>query len=192
MWRRAINGFNDPVDQKELEQDLTLAWDEFKKVAANDPGFIEAKIGIISCLGYFTYLHRNDQARVQELIGQSSPLVKEAKAAVPENPRLIWVLGPILWNMPAERGGGQDKAIESYQKGLELARKSKASGDRLEPSWGEPELLMNLAYSNLNKATPDLNAAERDARSALGLVPYWHYVRDILMPQILAAKAKQK
>ena len=69
---------------------------------------------------------------------------------------------------------------------------NKASEDRLEPSWGEPELLMNLAYSNLNKNTPDVNAAERQARAALEIVPYWHYVRDILLPQILAAKAKAK
>ena len=51
---------------------------------------------------------------------------------------------------------------------------------------------MNLAYSNLNKNTPDVTAAERQARAALEIVPYWHYVRDILLPQILAAKAKQK
>ncbi len=192
MWRRAINGFNDPVDQKELEQDLTQALDEFKEAMAKEPGFVEAKIGMVSTLGYFTYLHRNDPDRVQQLIGQIAPLTKEAKAAAPDNPRLIWVLGPILWNTPPERGGGQDKAIETYQKGLELSRKSKASEDRLEPSWGEPELLMNLAYSNLNKTTPDVNAAERYARSALEIVPYWHYVRDILMPQIVAAKEKQK
>jgi hypothetical protein len=36
----------------------------------------------------------------------------------------------------------------------------------------------------------DVNAAERYARNALEIVPYWHYVRDILLPQILAAKAK--
>ena len=47
----------------------------------------------------------------------------------------------------------------------------------------------NLAWSNLNRTTPDLAAAEGYARSALLLVPYWHYVRDILLPQILAAKA---
>jgi hypothetical protein len=35
-----------------------------------------------------------------------------------------------------------------------------------------------------------LNAAERYARDALSVVPYWHYVRDILLPQIVAAKAK--
>jgi len=57
-------------------------------------------------------------------------------------------------------------------------------------TWGEPELLMNLAWSNLNRTTPDLNAAEQYAQAALKLVPYWGYVRDILMPQIRAAQAK--
>ena len=42
---------------------------------------------------------------------------------------------------------------------------------------------------NLNRATPDIAAAERFAQSALTLVPYWHYVRDILMVQIQKAKS---
>lgn len=47
---------------------------------------------------------------------------------------------------------------------------------------------MNLAYTNLHRATPDLAAAERYAQDALALVPYWHYVHDILMAQIRAAR----
>jgi hypothetical protein len=49
---------------------------------------------------------------------------------------------------------------------------------------------MSLAYSYLNTNAADVNAAERYAREALQIVPYWHYVRDILLPQILVAKAK--
>jgi hypothetical protein len=48
---------------------------------------------------------------------------------------------------------------------------------------------MSLAYSYLNRSSPDVSAAERNARAALGIVPYWHYVRDILLPQILASKS---
>jgi hypothetical protein len=192
MWRRAINGFNDSVDPKELEQDLKLALGEFSDAIAKEPGFVDAKVGMVSCFGYLIYLNQKDTARVQELIAQSSPLVKEAKTAAPDNPRLLWVLGPILWNTPPERGGGQAKAIEAAEKGLEASRKLKANAsDPLEPSWGEPELLVGLAWANLNRTTPDLNAAEQNARSALELVPYWHYVRDILLPQIRDAKAKQ-
>jgi len=64
--------------------------------------------------------------------------------------------------------------------------------DLLEPSWGEPELLMNRAWSNLHRTTPDLKAAQHDAAAALILVPYWHYVRDILLPQIQDAQAKAR
>ena len=49
---------------------------------------------------------------------------------------------------------------------------------------------MNLAWSHLNRATPDVSAAEKYAKQALALVPYWHYVRDILMAQIRRAKEK--
>jgi hypothetical protein len=191
LWRRAINGFNDSADPKDLERDLTQAIAEFKESAAKDPAFVDAMAGTISCLGNLVYLSQGNAVRVQELIAQSSPLVKAAKAADPDNPRLLWVLGPILWNLPPERGGGQDKALEGYQKGLQAARKLKeAHNDPLEPSWGEPELLMSLAWSNLNRSKPDVTAAEQNARSALALVPYWHYIRDILLPQIAVAKAK--
>ena len=192
MWRRAINGFNDAVDPKELEQDLKQALDEFKKVTEKEPGFGEAKIAMVSCISLLGYIHQKDPERLKELITELVPVIKEAKEVAPDNPRLFWVLGPNVFISPPERGGGQEKAIEMYEKGLELSRKNKASEDRLEPSWGEPELLMNLAYSNLNKDTPDVSTAERQARAALEIVPYWHYTRDILLPQILAARAKQK
>jgi tetratricopeptide (TPR) repeat protein len=192
MWRRAINGFNDAVDPKELEQDLQKALDEFDKVTETEPGFGDARIAMVSCISLQGYIHQKDADRLHELIGQLVPVAKQAKEVAPDNPRLFWVLGPNVFISPPERGGGQEKAIEMYEKGLELSRKNKASDDRLEPSWGEAELLMNLAYSNLNKKTPDVDLAERQARAALEIVPYWHYTRDILLPQILAAKAKQK
>jgi len=193
LWRRAINGFNDSADPKDLEHDLTQAIAEFKESSAKDPAFVDAKVGTISCLGNLMYLALGHADRVQELLAQSIPLVKEVRGSHPDNPRFVWVLGPILWNTPAERGGGQDKAIESYLKGLESARKLKgAVTDPLEPSWGEPELLMSLAWSTLNRAAPDVNAADQYAHSALALVPYWHYVRDILLPQIQTAKAAAK
>ena len=191
LWRRAINGFNESPTPTDLEEDLTQAVTDFKDGIARDPAFVEPKIGAGSCLGYLMYLSKKDPKRVQELLQQSSPLLKEAMATAPDNPRLLWVLGPIRWSSPPERGGGQDKAIEIYNKGLEAVRNDKRDVvDPLEPSWGEPELLMNLAWSNLNRTAPDLKAAEQYAAAALNLVPYWHYVRDILMLQIRTSQAK--
>jgi uncharacterized protein len=191
LWRRAINGFNESPTPTDLEADLTRAVTDFKDAITRDPAFVEPKIGAGSSLGYLMYLHRKDPTVMQELLAQSSPLLKEAMATAPDNPRLLWVLGPIRWSSPPERGGGQDKAFEIYDKGLEAVRNQKRGViDPLEPSWGEPELLMSLSWSNLNRTTPDLKAADQYAQAALKLVPYWHYVRDILIPQIQAAQAK--
>jgi tetratricopeptide (TPR) repeat protein len=193
LWRRAINGFNETPTPEDLEEDLTRAVTDFKDAIARDPAYVEPKIGAVSSLGYLMYMHKKDATRVQELLQQLSPLLKDAMATAPDNPRLLWVLGPIRWSSPPERGGGQDKAIETYNKGLEAVRNQKGgTSDPMEPSWGEPELLMNLAWSNLNRTTPDLKAAEQDAQAALKMVPYWHYVRDILLPQIQTAKSAAK
>ena len=189
LWRSAINGANDPaIDPKELEKEFKQAVDEFKDAVVKDPAFVDAKVGMISCLGYIAYLHRKEPDSMPGLLGPIYPLVKEAREAAPDNPRLIWVLGPILWYTPPDRGGGIDKVIENYERGLDVLSKIKASDDSLEPSWGKPELMMSLAYTYLQKSPPDVNAAERHARGALEVVPYWHYLRDILLPQIVAAK----
>ena len=140
--------------------------------------------------GFSGFYESERPGRAKKLVGQILPLVKEADELASDNPRLIWVHGPILWNSPPDRGGGQDKAIVNYQRGLEACSKIKTSDDLLEPSWGKPELMMSLAYCYLNANSADVNAAERYARDALEIVPYWHYVRDILLPQIVAAKAK--
>jgi tetratricopeptide (TPR) repeat protein len=192
LWRSAINGFNDNADKQEIQQDLNQAIDAFEKSLASDPAFVDSKIAIASCLGFLAYSFERGSPQQQEHIARIRQTLKEAQDAAPDNPRLLWVLGPVYWNIPAERGGGQDKAIATYEKALEITRThKKASSDALDPSWGEPELLMSLAWSNLNRATPDLKAAEQNAQAALALVPDWHYVRDILMKQIQDAKAKR-
>ena len=192
LWRSAINGFNDSTDTKELAQDLNLAIDAFDKSLSADPSFVDSKIGMTSCLGTLAYVLESGSPQQQDHAARSRQTLKEAMAAAPDNPRLLWVLGPVYWNIPADRGGGQDKAIESYEKGIKICRAQKTgSADPLDPTWCEPELLMSLAWSYLNREKPDLAAAEQNAAAALQLVPNWHYVRDILIHQIRDAKAKQ-
>ncbi len=190
LWRRAINGFNDHADAKELAEDIKQAVSEFELSAGLDQDSAEAKIAALSCLGYLAFLHRTDQATLQDYVARLSPLLEELQATSPNNPRFCWVLGPLYWNRPEGTEGGQTKAIATYKKGLDAvrARGAIASADPLIPSWGEPELLMSLAWSSLNGSAPDPAAAEQYAKSALALVPYWHYVRDILLPQIQKAR----
>ena len=195
LWRRAMNGFNDKVDLVELKDDMQHAFDEFDEAAGKDPTFVDAKIGALSCLGFLAFSdpqQDRESPRVKELIARGRQLRKDIEAVAPENPRFLWVMGPMIWFSPTERGGGEEQAMAGYEKGLKAIRSQrKNASDPLEPSWGEPELLMSLAWSNLNRTTPDLAAAKQEADSALKLVPYWHYVRDILIPQIREAKGNQ-
>ena len=190
LWRRALNGFTDSATPAELEHDLQRAIGQFEKSLEIDAAFVDSKLGIVSCLGNIAALHGKDQARVQELLPRIIKLTKESQGAAPENPRLFWVRGPQLWWIPADKGGGKPAAVANYEQGLEFARK-RANPDPLEPTWGEPELLMSLAWSNLNLATPNPAAAGEYAKQALAMVPHWRYVRDILMPQIKAAMEKK-
>ena len=171
---------------------------EFEEALRRDPQFHDASVGLISCLGYLTFVNRHDEAQVQELAARWMPLVKATREVANDNPRFLWVMGQHQWyTLPgmseSQIEERQTAALAIYQRGLDLARQKKGTvRDPLEPAWGEPELLMNLAWANLNRARPDLAAAEQHARAALALVPYWHYVRDILMPQIEQARTRRE
>jgi tetratricopeptide (TPR) repeat protein len=195
LWRRVLNGFNEKWDAEEMKHDLTLAVDEFERALALDPCFADAKVAAAGCLGNLIYLYQQDSTTVQdstlvkELISRSVKFMKEARAEEPANPRMHWLRGGFEWYVGSQRGGGEEVALATYEKGLELARREKdPPSDSLDPSWGEPELLMSLAWSSLNRKPPNVEAAEQYAQQALALVPYWHYLRDILIPQIQSAK----
>jgi tetratricopeptide (TPR) repeat protein len=192
LWRRAINGFNDNTERPAIEQDFQQAVAHFEESVRQDPKFVDANVGLISCLQGLTFLNQGDAAKTQSLVSRFVPLLKESVASAPENPRLLWVLGGSQWwappNLPqAQVIERQKTAMATYKKGVELARAQKPAEDPLEPAWGEPELLMSLAWGSLHQAAPDPKAAEAFAKQALDLVPHWHYVRDILMPQIRRA-----
>lgn len=191
LWRRALNGFNESAESNDLEQDLKSAAAEFESAAEADPMFVDAKAGAVSCLMNLAFLRTKDVEKQRAAIARAQVLAREAKNQDPENPRLLWVLGANLWYAPPEFGGSQMKAMETYERGLKAVRAARAPADLLFPAWGEPELLMNLAWSNLHRSTPDVAAARRYALEALRLVPNWHYLRDILMPQIRAAVAAE-
>lgn len=196
-WRRAINGANETPTPTDLVRDLADGEAEFAAALEVDPTFVDAKVGAASCAilrFYFegTFSKVTDYAALRALMAPSGRLLKDAQAAAPDNPRLLWVVGQNQWST-ASAPSGQSAVLGTYQRGLEAARAQRGMiKDPLEPSWGEPELLMNMAWSNLHRSEPDLDAAEQDARAALELVPHWHYVRDILLPQILEAKAKKQ
>jgi tetratricopeptide (TPR) repeat protein len=191
LWRRVINGLNDQADTNEIELDARQSVTEFENALASDPGFADASVGASSCLMILAYglPGRNSIVQRRAWGAKAALLLQQAATTAPDNPRVAWVRGGALWYAPPAKGGGQEAAIAAYDKALETAhRASPARADPLAPAWGEPEVLMSLAWSNAHRNTPDFAAAEADVQRALALVPYWHYARDILLAQIRQAR----
>ena len=189
MWRRALNGFNEAAPAAELERDLQQCIADFREASAADPTFADAHAGEASCLVNLSFLKMSDAARAREWFVQAETVLETARRLEPDNPRVLWVLGANQWYAPAARGGGQGIAIATYERGLRLARqRNNQNTGPLEPQWGEAELLMNLAFAHFHTAPPEINRADAYAREALALVPYWHYLRDILLADITKAK----
>src|SRR5262249_58631644 len=91
------------------------------------PQFVDAKVGALGCISLIGYLllesgAQFQDARVQELFGKIRELAQQAAALDPDNPRLLWVLGPNVWKAPPERGGGEANAVAPYERGLAAAR----------------------------------------------------------------------
>ena len=92
---------------------------------------------------------------------------------------------------PVEKGGGPDNVIKAYLGALDAMKNGAGKpATPLDPSWGEPELYVNLAYSYLNEPDPEPALAEKYLEEAVRRVPNWHYAKDILGPQIARANSR--
>jgi hypothetical protein len=195
LWRRAINGANEKPMPEDLRADLLGALSDFDRSLAADARFDDSNVGRISCLQFLAFLDRGEPEKLKESVGRFVALFKEVSPRAQDNPRFQWVRGLSDWYTPPGSSPEvvqqhMEKAMATYARGAALARQQKGRvTDPLDPSWGEPENLMSLAWCSLNKTMPDPQQAETYARQALALVPDWHYVKDILLPQIQSAQA---
>jgi hypothetical protein len=193
MWRRALNGFNDSSKTEELDYDLTLAAQEFAAARGRADRFVEAEIGEAACEGTLVFLHHSEPDRLRRHLTRDAALLKDLQETSPDNPRFLWVLGASLWSRPAAAGGNRAAALDTYRRGLQIiAHNRNVAHASLAPSWGEAELLMSLSWSSLHQTPPDLDEADRYAQLALRVASNWHFVRDILLPQIANTRAEMK
>lgn len=189
-WRRAINGANEEITPTNLAADVEIAADELRRSAEMDPGFIDARIGEMQCLGLMLFFDR-ERVGNDERIARLRTLMGDLKETAADNPRYVWAWGMAFFTVPPEKGGGPENVIKAYLKALDGIRNGAGEAKTpLDPSWGEAEPYVNLAYSYLNQPSPDLALARKYVDEAIRLVPSWHYARDILRPQIEGAARK--
>ncbi|HTO87005.1 MAG TPA: hypothetical protein VMR54_05685 [Thermoanaerobaculia bacterium] len=187
-WRRAINGFNETPTPTDLAADLDAAIGQFKVALERRPGWIEARLAMVGSLGNLIYLAGDDAAKREAILAQYKPVGKNLQADGPDNPRVLWIIGGLQLGAPPPTGGDPARAAATMSNGLECSwREALAgTGPGWVPAWGGPENLMNLAYLYSHSALNNKAAALAYAQGALTMVPEWHYVREVLMPQIEA------
>ncbi len=188
-WRRALNGFNETPTPEDLSADLDRAIAHFRASLESRPDWIEARLAMVGCWGNLIYLAGKDEARRQAILEEALPTFKWLMANAGDNPRALWIKGGMQMAAPPPTGGDFAKASATLEHGVACAwREALAEPDAAawEPRWGGPENLMDLAYLYSHAPAPDRRAALAYAQGALVAVPEWHYVRDVLMPQIEA------
>ena len=185
-WRRAMNGFNETPTPTDLESDLRAAVAQFQAALAKQPGWVEAELALVGCWGNLIYLAGDDADKRGAILAEAVPVMKTLRQDGPENPRVLWIIGGLQMAAPPPTGGDPAKAAATLRKGLECSRREATAGpaEPWIPAWGGPENLMNLAYLYSHSAIADRAAARAYAEGALVAVPEWHYVRDVLLPQI--------
>ncbi len=189
-WRRAINGANETIAPNDLAADAEIAAGEMRRAGDLDPAFPDARIGEMQCLGLVLFFERT-RAGNDPRMSRLWALMADLRKTAADNPRFVWAWGMAYFNVPPDKGGGAENVIPAYLKALEKTRGAAgAPTSPLDPTWGEAELNVNLAYSYLNQPSPDLVLAKKYVDEAVRLVPNWHYARDILRPQIDAAARK--
>lgn len=191
LWRSAINGGNEIPMPADVRVDLEAAIQAFRGALQHSPGWVEPKIGLLFCwVGLFS-APGADPSQPAVSRAEFETVARELKEKGQENPRALWFLGGSLFFAPPPHGGDPPRAVETYRRGLQAARdetlrSAGANAPEWVPSWGAAENLMGLAYLYSHSALQDRDLAQAYADGALALAPDWHYVRDILVPQIQA------
>jgi len=188
LWRRALNGFNEKPAPDDLAADVQGAIARFKSALAVHPEWIEARLALVGCWGNLIYLTGGDTDKRKAILEEAGPTFRFIMANAGDNPRALWIKGGMEMAAPPPVGGDFAKAAATLRYGVACAaRESLASANTPAwvPTWGGPENLMNLAWAySKDPNKPDRAAALAYAEGALVAVPEWHYVRDVMMPQI--------
>ncbi len=188
-WRTVGNGVSAKMTPDEAKAHLRQAVVDFESSIRKKSDFADGYAAAAAIHGWLAAYNNADPAAMNKEIDNYKRLINRAVELEPANPRVLWIQAVPYLVLPPERGGNIDHAIELYRRMIENAQPTMPSSPL--PDWGKAEGLMSLANAHIIKPTPDVDAAQEEARAALELQPQWHYVRDVLVPQIEAKRRQQ-
>jgi hypothetical protein len=187
-WRIVVNGAGAKLNADDAKANLAHAVIDFESSIRKKDDFADGYASAAAVHGWLAAYNRADQAAMKQEVDIFKRDINRALELEPNNPRVLWIEAVPYLVLPPERGGNIDHAIELYRTMLENSRPPQPRSPL--PDWGRAEALMSLANADIMKPSPDVDQATVEAQEALRLQPEWHFVRDILIPQI-EAKRKQ-
>ena len=181
-WRMVINGAGSKLTADEAKAELARAVTAFESSFRKKSDFADAYASAAAVHGWLAAYSASDPTAMNKQVDIYKQQINRGLELEPNNPRVLWIQAVPYLVMPPERGGNVDKAIELYQKMIDNSRPPDPSSAL--PDWGKPEALMSMANARLKKTSPEVDLAAVEAADALRLQPEWHYVKDVLIPQI--------
>ena len=131
-----------------------------------------------------------DSEKFQALVPEIAAARKKALELGPRNPRAVMMEAGMIFNIPPERGGSQEKGIARFVEALAFFDEEAAApaADDLEPRWGRDLAHGWLAGMYLRLTPPPLEKARAEVDKALFLRPDFWFVREVLVPQLTHAR----
>jgi hypothetical protein len=127
-----MKGFNDSKANK--DEVATKAEELVAKAEAIEPK--SSEIFVLKNMATTLHMLVDPQTRWQQYGPKGSQFLATAKQLDPNNPRIYLMEGQSVFGMPAQFGGGKDKAKPIFEKSLELFAVSKRPNN-LYPNWGK-------------------------------------------------------
>ena len=185
-----MNGFNETPTPADLDADIVKALERFQSALARRPDWIEVKLAMLGCWGNRIFLAGQDSEKRRKLLEEASGPTTSGSCSTRATTRVCsGSKAASRWSFlrPAA-ATGRKRPRRSAQGVAGAWREAGATppAPPWAPTWGGPENLMNLAYLYSRDKTPDRSTALAYAEGALTAVPEWHYVKDVLLPQIEA------
>ena len=170
----------------DLKEDLLAAISSFKSALARVQTGSKRRSASWAARGALIFLAGQDKVERDKVLAEYIPVMKDLMANGNENPRALWLIGGMQLQAPPPTGATRSRRLRPCRRASRrrAARRSSSSRAPYDPTWGGPENLMNLAYLYSQGNVQNRELAMAYAEGALVAAPEWHYVRDVLFPQI--------
>jgi hypothetical protein len=103
----------------------------------------ETELMVLKVMSYYAEM-AIDPMLGMTLMGEANALIDQAKSINPDNPRIYLLQAEAIYNMPAEYGGGKEKARPTLLLAKERFEKF-VPADPLAPDWGKDRCESMLA-----------------------------------------------